>query len=277
MKTCNKCKAIYPDSDRICPSCGHDNSVVIENNIPQTNTGNNNKKPYIISIILILLGVFTLPIGIIFLIIGAIMLFANLAANTELNKIETPTISSINTTGLTREQLLSKKNQYSPTSREYATWENAYNETFIEKTLHYSKQNEITYQFDLTYLQFYRSYGKDNLYTDLYYIPKKYYEKVNSYLININLIIKKFTDTHKLFSIMTYNIEKLSFLRSNNPIDDFCVFRHHPLTKTGKIAKYPYSLSLRFGSGDHSCLDVYFDKLGNFIKGEFCCWQNKKC
>ena len=144
------------------------------------------------------------------------------------------------------------------------------------KSVHYNKQNGIFYQFDVNQMTFYRSYEKSGIDIDIYYIPKNYIDKVKNYVITINAILSSFCQKYQSIELHNYKPNDLIFDK-NGLSDDFCVFLHHPLTATGKIAKYPYSLSLRFGSSDISDLEVYFDKYGNFLKGEFCCWHNKQC
>lgn len=240
---------------------------------------------YIIAVVLIIVSLFTMPTGILLLLVAVVLMFNGRYFSKLINekqrqlaqtKSSTVQKTIPSTQEIERQQLI--RNRPSIKDRlAYDAWEDKYHETFLDKTIHYSAHPDVLYQFDISNLLFYCSYTKKITNEDCYFIPQEYYEKVKNYLQSINTLLSNFSRKTPAFPSIVYSSTQLKFERTDKSINDFCVFLHHPLTQTGKLSKFPYSLTLRFGKEDLSQIKIYFDKFGSFIKGELICWHNKKC
>lgn len=136
----------------------------------------------------------------------------------------------------------------------------------------YKKLADVYYQFDIDKLKLYTK-GQLNKVGDFYFItPEEYKNKCKNYVATINLLLKKAHDDCNNFPLIQYNAETLKFDRTDLNINNFCILQHHPLTATGKTAKYPYSILLWFNNKRNDWVHVYFDKNGNFAKGQVNSW-----
>lgn len=76
MKRCPNCGSIYPDTDKRCPSCDNDGTTPQKTvAVPSQKESN---KMLIIGIALFILGCFTVPIGVIFILLGSILILVNI-------------------------------------------------------------------------------------------------------------------------------------------------------------------------------------------------------
>lgn len=145
---------------------------------------------------------------------------------------------------------------------------------------HYAEEENVVYLFNMNDMQFINHYDEQNGY-DLYKMPHTFLDKLAPCVNTLNRLLADAGAEYQELPKIMFRLCDLNFVDSNGGVYDFCTFKHHPKTKTGKTAKYPYSISITtkkiefdvqsvdmiFANDGFDFADIYFDKNGNFTKG----------
>lgn len=151
----------------------------------------------------------------------------------------------------------------------------AFNDAF----LFFSEYRNQILLYDIRKMKFFthgfREIFMGKVEADYYFISPIYQNKIESYLLIINIMLDEITTKYDLPQ-MIFNPQKLKYERDNEYINDFCRFCYHPYTYLGKENNTPFSIILRF-DGDISCVDLYLDECYNLVGSHIVYWLQKQC
>ena len=145
---------------------------------------------------------------------------------------------------------------------------------------HYGMLDDVIYRFDINTMDF-LGFCNDDSGVDLYVFPIKMSAELLPYLDIINGLLWDLNQKQSNLPLNKLQLSDLNFTRTQEDVNDFCMLEHHPFTKTGRRAKYPYSLRLalrviKFNVYNehtiesefyHHPIDIFFNKNGEIEKG----------
>ena len=146
------------------------------------------------------------------------------------------------------------------------------------------KVDRIDIPYEIELMEYERSYTSSNgASVDVYFIPKGMRQFATEQVCQIN---RHLQIAHDLTGIPPFRVDplRLFFTHTSPFVYDATCLEYSPLTKTGKLSKYPYSISFcdtpehgsasRGGSHIHGCL---FFKSGSLdlYKAHAYCWYNR--
>lgn len=150
-------------------------------------------------------------------------------------------------------------------------------ENCFKDVVSYSPVNGVKYVLDIDNLKFLSSCcGRNGVTEDIYILSETYINELGKCINTINNALSEVHLKNNSIPLFQYNFRNLNFDRTNEYINDFSVFLHHPYTTTYRLAKYPYSVRLWFKDGYQDHHQCFFDKNGNLMRGEFICYANCK-
>lgn len=134
--------------------------------------------------------------------------------------------------------------------------------------------------FDLTKMDFFM-HGNRHIYAgrveaDYYFIKPMYRYKLKSYLGIINEMLSSVSSKYNL-PPMSFEFNDLIYIRTNELINNFCIFFFHPYDYNHDLAKTPYSITLHCDTKPNSFVDLYFDRDFSITGGRIVYWIETKC
>ena len=140
------------------------------------------------------------------------------------------------------------------------------------KALHDTKGNTVntslfTSYYDLSKLREFQKY--------YYKITGSNIDRAKADIIYLNLYLEHALVCYPRFPKKKIDARKLNFDGNNPNYNDFCFLNFNPLTKTGKVPKYPVCLSFHYDKELFGT--IFYGQSGEIDRAEITAWSNNVC